>query len=270
MCGCSPVCKSFFDPHRARRIVRTCARSLCDASWSAGRYGALGSESRSAPRTHRSAVGIWFSRSRPWDRLPHKWSKKSLPSASGETPSANSVPGSNSGVDDQLLLVFIPLSGLDACMNGASCYVSEYMGAQTTHSTLSGLPRTSLETNPYLQDRPMREWNNHTICPGSSNEILQGSGNSSSVNVRAHVPTKSYRTPSRRCGEFGEIDSGLDYDQVLLELHSAITGEVNPSASRFFRTIRETVSCSFSDGMFELHPYLVRNIFTDFGFDLRP
>ena len=55
-----------------------------------------------SPKDSRwSAFATWFSRSRPCDRLLHKSSENSPLSASGRTPSANSVPGSASGMDDQ-------------------------------------------------------------------------------------------------------------------------------------------------------------------------
>ena len=109
MCGCSPVCKSFFDTHRAAGSFVHVSGLSMRRIFVAGRYGVLDSGSRSAPRTHRSAVGIWFSRSRPYDRLLHKSSENSPLSASGRTPSANSVPGSASGMDDQLPLVSLLL-----------------------------------------------------------------------------------------------------------------------------------------------------------------
>ena len=56
MCGCSPVCKSFFDTHRAAgsfvHVSGLCMRRIMVA----GRYGVLRSGSRTPLRTHFGPV----------------------------------------------------------------------------------------------------------------------------------------------------------------------------------------------------------------------
>ena len=58
----------------------------------ADHYRVLDSGPSSGPKTQRSKVGIWFSRSRPCDRLPHKRSRNSPLFDLGVMPSANSFP----------------------------------------------------------------------------------------------------------------------------------------------------------------------------------
>ena len=99
----------------SRRIVRTCVRPLYATHL--GR-GPLWRTSLRVQNTTMdslwSGVVVWFSRSRPCDRLLHMWPRNSPLSASSETPSANSVPGSASGVYHQFSLVFIPPSSREA------------------------------------------------------------------------------------------------------------------------------------------------------------
>ena len=119
----------------------------------AGRYGVPGFRSGSVPRTRRSVVAAWFPRSRPYDRLLHKSSENSPPSASGGTTSANTVPGSSSGVADHLLMVFIPLSGLHACVSGTGCFASEQWGRKQPISPFRISPDSS-RNEPRLSGQP--------------------------------------------------------------------------------------------------------------------
>ena len=78
MCGCSPVCKSFFATFRARRIVRTCVRPLHATHLGRGPLWCTWLRVQISPKDSLwSAVGTWFSRSRSCDRLTHKWSQNS-------------------------------------------------------------------------------------------------------------------------------------------------------------------------------------------------
>ena len=93
MCGCSPVCKSFFDTFRARRIVRTCVRTLYATHLGRGPLWCTWLRVQISPKNSLwSAVGTWFSRSRPYDRLTHKWSGTPRHSPRTRAPSANYVP----------------------------------------------------------------------------------------------------------------------------------------------------------------------------------
>ena len=165
MCGRSPACKSFLDTRQAAgSFIHVSGISMLRI-FVAGHYGVRGFGSGPVPRTRWYVSATWFSRCRPYDRLLHKTSGNSPPSASGEMPSANFVPSSASGVDDQLLPVFIPPSDRDARASVAGNFVSEHMGAQAARSTPSGLPRFLLETSPDFRDRPLREGSNHSISP---------------------------------------------------------------------------------------------------------
>ena len=98
-----------------RRVVRTCVRPLDATQLRCGPLWRSRLQVRISPEDSRfTAVATWFSRSCHCDQLLLKRFRNSPLSASDETPSANSVPGSLSGVDRQLSLVFIPPSSREA------------------------------------------------------------------------------------------------------------------------------------------------------------
>ena len=72
MCGCSPVCKSFFDTHRAAGSFVHVSGLSMRLILVAGRYGVLRSGVQNATKdSHWSGVEVWFTRSRSSDRLLH-------------------------------------------------------------------------------------------------------------------------------------------------------------------------------------------------------
>ena len=165
-----------------------------------GHYGVLGFRSRSVPRSRRSVVSTWFSRIRPYDRSLHKSSEKSSLSASDETPSANSVPGSTSGVDDQLPPVFSPPSSRNAGMSGTACLVSGQWDACSPLAPF-GLPRILLETNPDFRDCPEREGSNHFITSGLHAFLCLGPETCHMLDQQIVIPCSFAFSPI--CGRHG-------------------------------------------------------------------
>ena len=108
------------------------------------------------------------------DRLLHKSSENSPLSASARTPSANSVPDSASGMDDQLPLVsFLLLSATPA--RAAPVDSSASIGRTSGPLAPSGLPRIPLETSPDVWGHPRRKGSNHSISP-RADTIFYGFG----------------------------------------------------------------------------------------------
>ena len=166
MCGCSPVCKSFFDTFRAAGSFVHVSGLSMRLIFVAGRHGVLDSGSSSATRTLRSAVGKWFSRSRPCDRLHHERSRNSPPLASDEDAlgefrskqSGQALMTSFSGISPSLR---------DIRERGADCFVSGHTGAHPppinpfrdspdpsrSEPRFSGQPREG-EEQPHHQPHP--------------------------------------------------------------------------------------------------------------------
>ena len=160
-----PGCQVVLRCSSSSRVVRTCVRPLDATHLRRGPLWRSWLQVRIRPKDSRwSAVATWFSRSRPCDRLLHKSSENSPLSASGGTPSANSVPGSASGMDDQLPLVsFLLLSATPA--RAAPVDSSASIGRTSGPLAPSGLPRIPLETSPDVCGHPRREGSNHSISP---------------------------------------------------------------------------------------------------------
>ena len=160
-----PGCQVVLRYSSSRRVVRACVRPLDATHLSRGPLWRSWLQVLISPEDSRwSAVATWFSRSRPCNRLLHKSSENSPLSASGRTPSANSVPGSASGMDDQLPLVsFLLLSATPT--RAAPVDSSASIGRTSGPLAPSGLPRIPFETSPDVWGHPRREGSNHSISP---------------------------------------------------------------------------------------------------------
>ena len=166
MCGCSPVCKSFFDTYRARRIVRTCVGPLHAAHHGRGPLWCAWLRVQISPKdSFWSAVGTWFSRSRPCDRLTHERSRNSPPFASdedalGEFRSRSRRPAWTTSFP---WFSFLLLSATPA--RAAPVDSSPSIGRTSSPLAPSGLPRIPLETSHDVWGHPRREGSNHSISP---------------------------------------------------------------------------------------------------------
>ena len=127
----------------SRRIVRTCVRHLYATHLGRGALWCTSLRVQiTAKDSLRFGIDVWFSRSRPCDRLTHKWSGTPRYSPRTRTPSANCVPGSASGVDDQLpLFSFLDLAARPHERH--RLFRRRAMEAQVAHSNPSRLPRIS-------------------------------------------------------------------------------------------------------------------------------